>query len=200
MEPMSRGGKGVAGAGAEAPLKARLLEHARALLEEAGPAHLTLRALGARAGVSHMAAYRHFANKEDLLAAIAAQGFAELTEALKAAADKAWEGATGVAYVRFALRHPQLFQLMFGGGRERLEDAASGVALRAQSAVAWETFGAIMTGDAADRRAQRLRTLLWASVHGLAHLALAGEIDLPDVDDPAFDEEVAAILRAGLRP
>ncbi|HHN66449.1 MAG TPA: TetR/AcrR family transcriptional regulator [Thermopetrobacter sp.] len=191
---MSRRSKSVSDAGAAAPLKQRLLHHARALLEEAGPAHLTLRALGARAGVSHMAAYRHFANKEDLLAAIAAQGFAELTDALEAAAGRAREGATGVAYVRFALRHPQLFQLMFGGGRERLEETANGAALRAQAEAAWATFGAIMTGGAADRRAQRLRTLLWAAVHGLAHLALAGEIDLPDPDDPAFDEEVAAIL------
>lgn len=183
-----------------APLKERLLVHARALLEEAGPAHLTLRALGARAGVSHMAAYRHFANKEDLLAAIAAQGFAELTDALKAAADKAWEGATGVAYVRFALRHPQLFQLMFGGGRERLAATAHGDHLRAQAAAAYGTFSLIMIGGAKDDRARRFRTLLWAAVHGLAHLALAGQIDLPDPDDPVFDEEVAAILHVGPKP
>src|SRR5271157_6524102 len=88
---------------------------ARAILDEAGPDAVGLRETARRVGVSATAAYRHFTNKEDLLASVAAQGFHELAEAMQGAT----RGANplirgGLAYIEFANRNRGLFRLMFG--------------------------------------------------------------------------------------
>src|SRR5690349_3579164 len=92
-------------------LRPALLKAAGRVLEKEGPAALSLRELARRAGVSHNAPYRHFADREALLAALAADGFRMLGEVLGVASSR----HRGEAYVRFALEHPQLFRLMFGG-------------------------------------------------------------------------------------
>src|ERR1700677_4130866 len=61
-------------------LKQSLLDSAVALIGEVGPQAFTLREVARRAGVSHNAPYRHFRDKDDLLAEVAAQGFDQLTE------------------------------------------------------------------------------------------------------------------------
>src|ERR1700740_773464 len=67
-------------------LEETLLKTAIQLIGEVGPAGFTLREVARRAGVSHNAPYRHFADREELLAAVAAQGFRELTQAMRDAA------------------------------------------------------------------------------------------------------------------
>jgi AcrR family transcriptional regulator len=62
-----------------------------------------LRETARRVGVSATAAYRHFNNKEDLLASVAAEGFWELTAAIAAQESDPLRGV-GLAYVEFALR------------------------------------------------------------------------------------------------
>jgi AcrR family transcriptional regulator len=57
---------------------------ARAILDEGGPGVVGLREASRRVGVSATAAYLHFANKEDLLASVAAEGFRELAAAMEA--------------------------------------------------------------------------------------------------------------------
>ena len=59
-------------------LRETLLSAAISLIGEVGPTAFTLREVARRAGVSHNAPYRHFRNREDLLAAVASQGFREL--------------------------------------------------------------------------------------------------------------------------
>ena len=88
---------------------------ARAILDEAGPDAVSVRMTARRVGVSATAAYRHFTNREDLLASVAAEGFRELAGAME-------RGATGgdpldrvgLAYFDFALQKRSLFALMFG--------------------------------------------------------------------------------------
>ena len=88
---------------------------ARAILDEAGPDGVGLRETAHRVGVSATAAYRHFANKEDLLASVAAKGFRELAAAMERAATGSDPlGRVGLAYFDFALQKPRLFRLMFG--------------------------------------------------------------------------------------
>lgn len=147
-------------------LRAALLDAADALLE-AG--EVSLREAARRAGVSPAAAYRHFADKEALLAALAARHFGEFAAAL-AGADFAGKG---VAYVRFALERPGRFRLMFG---PLLKRAAAHPELRAASDAAFERLTAAAGGRDAAIRA-------WAMVHGLAHLLLDGAI--PGAVDPA---------------
>ena len=96
-----------------------LVRSALEILSEAGVAGLSLRAAARRAKVSAMAPYRHFADKEALLAAVADYGFRQLTARLTAAVagapdPRAGLAALGVAYVLFARDEPSLFKLMFG--------------------------------------------------------------------------------------
>ena len=67
-------------------LRKALLGAAIELIATVGSDGFTLREITRRAGVSHNAPYRHFRSKEDLIAAVAAQGFRELDQALRAAA------------------------------------------------------------------------------------------------------------------
>ena len=90
-------------------LEETLLETAIQLIGEVGPAGFTLREVARRAGVSHNAPYRHFADREKLLAAVAAQGFRELTQAMRDATQGQAEPldrlkVAGLAYIEFALR------------------------------------------------------------------------------------------------
>src|SRR4051812_36544816 len=92
-------------------LRSVALRAAGKMLEKEGVAALSLRAVARRAKVSHNAPYRHFPDRESLLAALATEGFELLREAL------ANVPATrmGGAYVTFAIAHPERFRLMFGG-------------------------------------------------------------------------------------
>jgi len=88
---------------------------ARAILDEAGPDVVGLRETACRVGVSATAAYRHFTDKEDLLASVAAEGFRELAAAMETGATRGDPlGRVGLAYFDFALQKRDLFRLMFG--------------------------------------------------------------------------------------
>src|SRR5690348_18281996 len=99
-------------------LREALLQGALRVIAEFGPAAFTLREVARRAGVSHNAPYRHFRDKDELLALVATQGFERLTTAMKRYAAR---GSTaqerfrlcGRGYVSFALRWPQHFLVMF---------------------------------------------------------------------------------------
>jgi AcrR family transcriptional regulator len=101
-------------------LRAELLNTAIEQLREVGADDLSLRALARAIGVSQTAPYRHFADKGELLAAMATRGYRDLLRGLQNAADSAGEDAaqqlTAVAhaYVDYAANNPQLFKLMFG--------------------------------------------------------------------------------------
>src|SRR5437868_622487 len=92
-------------------LRRALLVSATVILEQTGSPELSLRAVARRAGVSHAAAYHHFADRRALVAAVAAAGLNALTDAMiraqkRARGMPAGFQAMGAAYVRFALRHP----------------------------------------------------------------------------------------------
>ena len=94
----------------------------RSFKKESGTEALTLRKLAQRLGVSHMAPYRHFSDKDALLAAIAATGFRQLKSRLERAGSAAAPNGSsllreGTAYVKFALDEPAMFRLMFGATR-----------------------------------------------------------------------------------
>jgi AcrR family transcriptional regulator len=87
----------------------------RAILDEAGPDAVSLREAARRVGASKTAAYRHFANKEELLASVAAEGFRELAAAMESGATESDRlGGVSLVYFDFALQKRGLFRLMFG--------------------------------------------------------------------------------------
>jgi|TARA_R110002072_G_scaffold83915_8_gene190245 AcrR family transcriptional regulator len=101
-------------------LRKELLDTAVAQLRETSIEELSLRALARAIGVSQTAPYRHFADKNGLLAAMATQGYRELLKELRQAGATTLDSppdqlfAFAHAYVDYAARNPQLFKLMFG--------------------------------------------------------------------------------------
>ena len=146
------------------------------MLEEgANLAELSLREAARRAGVSAMAPYRHFIDKDALLAAVATIGFERLAQALRAGeTDKSGSAALtaqGVAYVAFACANPALFRLMFGSNAP----VKTGDLARASQA----SYGLLSdrvaeTTDPEDVEDRALAN--WALVHGLAMLAVDGQL------------------------
>jgi AcrR family transcriptional regulator len=105
--------------------RARLLEVARAALEDAGPEALQARTLTARVGASTQAIYTHFGGMPGLFEALVADGFARFAEHIEATPGTddpvADFFSQGWSFCDWALAHPQLYRLMFGltGGRLR---------------------------------------------------------------------------------
>src|SRR5688500_2611291 len=107
-------------------LRQALVQAGLKLLTDGGLPALSLRGAAQLAGVSHAAPYRHFKDKDALLAAIAEQGFRVLTACMREEAGKLGERAAsapvqerllalGKGYLHFAVEHPAYLQLLFGG-------------------------------------------------------------------------------------
>jgi AcrR family transcriptional regulator len=146
------------------------------LLEEDGAAALSLRAVARRAGVSPGAPYRHYADRDALISAVAAVGYRELAQHLAAAHPAPSTpddlAAVAVAYVEFALDRPALFRVMFGEPCDR--DSSERVA--AVAAIS-EYLGAIVRQAFPGANQEAMSTAMWALVHGLAFLHLDGKFD-----------------------
>jgi len=112
-----------------------ILAAARLLLDEGGTDAISMRKVAEKVGVTAMAIYRHFPDREALLNALADQGFAEVANALLARVPPGpvLEGMDAVieVYLDFGLGHPHLFELMFlasrPGARQFPQDFQSGL-------------------------------------------------------------------------
>jgi AcrR family transcriptional regulator len=156
-------------------LRPALIAAARTLLDEGGPDAVGLREAARRVGVSPTATYRHFHDKEALLAALAIEGFHEFGAALAAAARAPNPlPAMGAAYVDFALAKPGMFRLMFSPLlAARLDDKE----LQAAAYAAFATLnrGVGVPSDAgAGPQISAAAIAAWSLVHGLSHLILDG--------------------------
>jgi len=181
-------------AAAEAPapyhhgaLHATLLAAAQDIIESQGLEALTLRAAARAAGVSHAAPKNHFGDLTGLLSELAAVGFRQFAEALRAAGNEgsspgARFDAAGLAYVTFAREHPALFLLMFRGERldmtrPALREAAD-QARAALAGAAADRLGLAPTTDAEVTPEQGATMIAgWALVHGFAMLLIDGRLD-----------------------
>ena len=175
-------------------LKLRLIAMARRVLERDGLEALTLRAAARAAGVSHMAPYRHFKDKDELLAAVAEEGFRELAAYMDTMAASGDPRASGIAYVNFALDNPALYRLMFGAG---LPSPARFPELFAAGAEAFRhSLPASGTGvlDTVSGETPASAIARWSIVHGLASLAIDGRVTLPP-KGPERDARIAAVLQ-----
>ncbi|HVY47886.1 MAG TPA: TetR/AcrR family transcriptional regulator, partial [Minicystis sp.] len=165
-------------------LRQALVDAALRALERARTDELSLRALARALGVSPRAPYRHFATKEDLLAAVAVEGF-RMAEA-HARARVAAAGADAIArlravaeaYVLFAVEHPAAFRVMYApyatvheGAPELVRARAEGHAAAMQIIAEGQAAGRLREGDP-----MQLALLLWSSTHGLAVLLVEGQL------------------------
>jgi AcrR family transcriptional regulator len=150
-----------------------LVATATAMLEREGADNLSLREVARRADVSHNAPYRHFADRDALLASVAAEGFRALARSMTDArrAARPLRGV-GKAYVLFALERPRLFGLMFGPGLKR--GAYPDLAAAMDEVFAYLAQPFTDTIESADARAAMIAA--WSIVHGLAHLLIDGRL------------------------
>jgi AcrR family transcriptional regulator len=162
------------------------------LEEDGGTAGLSLRAVARRAGVSPGAPYRHYADRDALISAVAAVGYRELADCMAAAhAAPATPDdlvAIGIAYVEFALRRPALFQLMFGApcDRENAERVAATMAV-------WDLVSGGVRATFPDCDVEAMSNAVWSLVHGLAFLHLDGKFDASE--PVAVSDRVGAAIR-----
>ncbi len=174
-------------------LRAALVDEGLRLLAESDAEHLSLREIARNVGVSPTAVYRHFPDKQALLAALSVEGGVQLAQRQMAAQEAAGGGragfdATGRVYVRFALENPALFRLMTARAKnfDMIDPATgqlTGLGLLRRNVAALAAPG---TSD----DAQYVRAIQsWAMVHGLAMLMLEGQVPR---DESLIDRAVDA--------
>ncbi|GFE89822.1 TetR/AcrR family transcriptional regulator [Steroidobacter agaridevorans] len=153
-------------------------------LESKGLSGFSLRAVGVAAGLSAMAIYRHFKNKEDLLRAVGEEAFAAYRQRVANIPEgpiEEWLRLVGREYVEFALDDPGRFDACFvlKTQAERIypQDFRAGkspvISLMAKKIEAAQATGQLNSGNALE-----IALLLWAQLHGLAMLHRSGRFSL----------------------
>jgi AcrR family transcriptional regulator len=184
-------------------LRAALIEATEALLAERGADGFSLREVARRAGVSPAAPSHHFGDAAGLLTAVATLGFEGLTQALEAGDARGGSDPVaalreqGVEYVRYALRFPGRFRLMFRSAALRGDPE---LARHADAAFEVLARGVRRASGAADAQSMQPAhwyavTALWSLVHGYGHLAIAGKFD-----GLAGEQGLEAFVERSLRP
>ncbi|MFI6425581.1 TetR/AcrR family transcriptional regulator [Promicromonospora sp. NPDC050880] len=152
-----------------------LVRAAAELLDEGGPDAVTLRAVGARAGVSRGAPYGHFANKEHLLTQLAIDAWGALADQVRKLRDD--EGSTPaerleralLALIEVGRRRPHRYALMFSTPADDAESSAAASRLE-------DEFLTIVADVVGEPDALRYGALLMSSAHGIAGLELSGHL------------------------
>ena len=175
-------------------LAPQLLQVAREMLEQVGPAKLSIRAISEKVGVSATATYHHFANRVDLLSQLAAQGFRELEKVLQAH-DKTSTKLdllrnASLIYFQFARNNPALYQLMFG---PELSNAEQNEILELQNArdsafnELKKIIAEVLEKDINSPEVRQGALASWTYTHGLASLVIHHVFNYPkDMTDERF--------------
>ncbi|MGW1316406.1 TetR/AcrR family transcriptional regulator [Streptomyces sp. NPDC002426] len=193
-----------------------LLDAAAELLDLGGPAAVTLREVGARAGVSRGAPYRHFSGKDSLLTAVATESWQRIGDqvhALRAdpelGASEKLRGAL-LTLVRVGRDRPHLYQMLFrrhghrpeelGEGLDRVRRQLCGpaddpVADRLRAAGRFQDeFLAVVAGLVGERNTRHYGALLLSGAHGITDMELSGHLD-PDELDASAEELIDTLVR-----
>jgi AcrR family transcriptional regulator len=188
-------------------LRAELLDAAIAQLDESPAEQLSLRAIARSLGVSQTAPYRHFCDKEALLAAMATRGYRQLLsclqEALESAGDTAAQRlrALARAYVDYAASHERLFKLMFGPLVQPGEQYPElrQVSRETLTLVQQILERGMIRGEFRRQDVTYLANAAWAGIHGVATLRIDSPalfkryVDLSRQIDVAVDTFLAGI-------
>lgn len=184
-------------------LREALVQAGLKLLSEGGVEGLSLRAAAQLAGVSHAAPYRHFADKNALVAAIAERGFRLLSASLRAGEAAVAGGsvrerlrAQGHGYVQFALQHPAYLRIIFGGVLEgtlttpELNDAGREAYHLLRDLVA----EGIARGELRQADPDVVTLTVWSVVHGLSNLLICRAAPAVGAAGPSVERLTDAIL------
>jgi AcrR family transcriptional regulator len=188
-----------------ANLRQTLLDAAVTLIGDVGPRAFTLREVARRAGVSHNAPYRHFVSKDELLVEVAAEGFGRLAASMQKSMARAASPLErlqecGCGYVAFALRWPQHFLVMFD-----LPQTTRGLA--EHQAAGQNAFAVLQECIAATQQSRDLpggdplplAWTAWSLVHGIAKLAISGNLPLNARSTFEFTRRAAQTVFSGMR-
>jgi AcrR family transcriptional regulator len=188
-------------------LRAALIDTAVEQARAGGAAEVVLRDAARRTGVSHNAAYRHFADRDDLLAAVSERGMEELEHRMRERVSALSVGgpadlasarlrAAGREYVHFALAEPGLFTTAFTCARPKDVAPVGHGPYGVLTAVLDELVEA---GVLPAERRPGADVTCWAAVHGFAVLCLEGPLrDLPDAERDAQLEGLLDRVARGL--
>jgi AcrR family transcriptional regulator len=176
-------------------LRNALIAAALAAVEQDGPEAVSLRTLAQDLGVSRAAPYRHFEDRDALLAAVAAKGFEDLNVGYEAALAGPGGGretlyAASRVYLDFASRRPGLFRLMFESDFLARDRAPADLIEPAKKAyhLLWQAMEAAYPES--DERTIKARTItMWSTVYGFIALNRAGRFQ-PFMLGPLSREEV----------
>jgi AcrR family transcriptional regulator len=178
-------------------LRQDLVAAAVQLIGRSSPEDMTLRAVTKRLGVTAAATYRHFANKEALLGAVAAEGFTTLLAESRTMMEEAGPDpvaryeSMAVAYLRFAMNHPHHFRIMYGPHvdfeRVAVPERRAAYLLLSDAIEACQAAGLARPG-----KPYEIANQAWAYTHGLVTLYLHGLLHR-SLDVPAMTELVRQI-------
>lgn len=188
-------------------LKEALIHAALSSIKKTGEIEFSLRDLAEKLGVSHPAAYRHFSSKKEILFEIAHIGFTKLNEKFFniLSQDPKDIVSLGVAYVQFAVENPIHFKIMFHPDLKIDHKHPEMVSVGAKAFLFLKDCveNNKHDGEYSDSSVEDLSIAAWSLVHGLAVLAVNGNLEsLPDgssAKSGATAEKVALILVNGLR-
>lgn len=190
-------------------LRDALVQAALDALEQDGPAALSLRSLARAVGVSPTAVYRHFANKDDLMAAIATEGFeglsGEMTRRLAGEPDAPALRRLmilGEGYSGYAMSHPAHYRLMFGKRMVNKDDypALARAAAHSYGMLEHAVAEAVATGELPNVPVPLLSTMAWSLMHGLSSLHNDGMLNDPSLPrGDALGETFTRMLAESLR-
>jgi AcrR family transcriptional regulator len=187
-----------------------ILDAAMAIIHEAGPAGLSMRALAERIDYSAAGIYEYFAGKDEIIAAVCQEGDDRLAGYMRRSdpdlpvADYLRE--IGLAYIRFAVENPDYFLMMFTSGPMSSGSVPRDPAPAIEHASAFEILvqtvrRGLAEGVFRERPDFGLMEIVyaaWATVHGAAMLRAIGLPDYP-VDLDHSDRAVVANLIRGLQ-
>jgi AcrR family transcriptional regulator len=187
-------------------LRRALIDQALRTIDKLGVEGLTLRGVGEALGVSRTALYRHFSDKQALVAAVAREGFRTLRLALGEAWERNGRGqsgfeAMGEAYLQFAVGHPAHYRVMFG---RFVESGARDPALVDEARAAFQALVDALVelqrnGSARADDPLMLALFVWSVTHGIAMLVIDGQLRDSDASGTALNRYAAERLRAAIR-
>jgi AcrR family transcriptional regulator len=167
-------------------LRRALVDEAVRTIQARGVEYLTLRSVGERLGVSRTALYRHFSDKQALVAAVAREGFYMLRVAVADAWEQKGRGRAGFeamagAYVQFAVTHSSHYRVMFGGF---IASTGKDVDLMGEANAAFQVLVGALTDQQASGIIRRddpalMARFVWALMHGIAMLMIDGQLSGP---------------------
>jgi AcrR family transcriptional regulator len=181
-------------------LKEALLMASLELVSEKGPHGFTLAEVCRKAGVSVAAPYRHYRDRQALLAAIAGTGFElqfeVMAQAVDECPDKTFQALSALAasYVNFAIANPSRYRVMYGSDLSKAKfPELYATARRAFDVVFCTVEKCLIASGKPTKNTYALSVSMWSHCHGIAMLCVDGFLR-----EIAMDERVNELINLAI--